>query len=94
MESEPGSRFYLTRLLKREPVFTSLENALTRRSERFLHRLARLDGVVVFVDLDIAPAHHRTMGDVVLQLDAMGKPDRQRAGRETFRAGINLPHTV
>ena len=69
--------------------------ALTaRRGERRFHRLARLDGVVVGVDLDIAPAHHRAVGDVVLQLDAMGKPDRQRAGGEAFRAGISLPHTV
>ena len=66
---------------------------LARRRTPF-HRLARLDGVVVCIDLDIAPAHHRAMGDVVLQLDAMGKPDRQRAGGEAFAAGISLPHTV
>lgn len=54
--------------------------ALARGGERHFHRPARLDGVAVFVDLDIAPAHYRAMGNVVLQLDAMGKADRQRAG--------------
>src|SRR6185503_7766712 len=69
--------------------------ALARAAERRLHRLARPDGIVVFVDLDIAPAHHRAMGDVALQLDAMGKSDRQRAGRETFSCRHQLaPYRV
>src|SRR5581483_1808891 len=41
-----------------------------------LHRLARLDGVVTLVELDVGPRHHRAMRDVVLQLHAMRKSDR------------------
>src|SRR6185295_8641037 len=68
---------------------------LSRAAESGFHRLSRPDGVVVFVDLDIAPAHHRAMRDVALQLDAMGYPDRQGASGEAFGSRHQLaPHRV
>jgi DNA replication protein DnaC len=54
-----------------------------RAAERRLHLLACLDGVAVGVDLDVAPAHHRAVGYVALQLDPVGESDRKRAGRKT-----------
>ncbi len=54
--------------------------ALSRSAEFPLHRPPRPDCLVVRVELDIVPAHHRAMGDVGLQFHAMRQPDRQRAG--------------
>src|ERR1700680_415345 len=41
-----------------------------RPAKHRFHRPPRLDRFVVSVDLDIAPAHHRAMGDIVLQFHA------------------------
>src|SRR5713226_8927273 len=53
-----------------------------RPAKHGFHRPPRLDRFVVSVDLDIAPAHHRAMGDIVLQFHAMREADRQCAGRQ------------
>src|SRR4029077_5647171 len=60
-------------------VAASGRHALGARSfaaKRRFHRLPRLDRLVVGVDLDVARADPRAMGDVALQLHAMGKPSR------------------
>jgi hypothetical protein len=41
-----------------------------------LHRAPYLDRFVIGIDLDIAPAHYRSVGDVVFQFHPMRQPDR------------------
>src|ERR1700730_3883175 len=55
-------------------------------AELRFHRASRLDGLVAGIDIDVAPAHHRAMRDVALQLHPVRKPDRQRAGLEARRS--------
>ena len=63
--------------------------------ERRLHRLPGLDRLVARVELDVAPAHDLAMGDVVLQLEAVGEADRQGAGLQARDRRHQLaPHRV
>src|ERR1700730_7963523 len=41
-----------------------------------LHRAPYFDRFVIGIDLDIAPAHYRSVGDVVFQFHPMRHPDR------------------
>src|ERR1700704_6375755 len=60
-----------------------------------LHSLARLDRLVVGVERDVAPAHHGAMGDVVLQCEVMGEPNRQRGRGKACGGGHQFtPHGV
>src|SRR3984893_17588830 len=45
-----------------------------------LHRAPYLDRFVIGIDLDIVPAHYRSVGDVVFQFHPMRQPDRYSAG--------------
>ena len=45
----------------------------TVAAELRFHRPARLDGFIVGIYLDVAPAHHGAMGDGVLQLDPVAR---------------------
>src|SRR5580704_8801291 len=57
-------------------------HARVRPAEFLFHRAPRPDGLIGGVKFDIVPAHHRAVGDIVLQLEAMRQPDRQRARLE------------
>src|ERR1700733_11947679 len=58
-------------------------------------RAACPDRPILRVVRDVVPAHHRAMGDVVLQLQAMRKPDRQGPGRKACRCRHQLaPHRI
>src|SRR5216683_226910 len=63
---------------------------LPPRRERRLHRPPRLDGLVISIDLDVAPPDHRAMRDVVLELHPVRKSNRQRAGFEARRCRHQL----
>src|SRR3984957_7010788 len=70
-------------------------NLSPRRAEPGLHRAPRLDGLVAGIDLDLAPAHHRAMRDIGLQLDPVREPDRQRAGAKARRRRPQFaPHRI
>src|SRR5215210_4775257 len=68
-----------------------LKRRLLRPTELRLHRPPGLCRVVTGVDLDITPADHRAVGDIVPQLHLMREADRQRTGLEGCGRWHQLP---
>src|ERR1700675_1485494 len=61
----PSRRARLNKRLRGAKALSSFRS----KRERGLHRPARLDGLATCVELDVGPAHHRAVGDVILQFD-------------------------